>query len=549
MNCFMIRESIEGGGNITGSIPITVRRTAAIGDSLCASIVADKLIEQGHLVNWQTHVMIHCVMRRHPRISVVSAPDSACHVDLDGAYERNPMRRQKHFHEMFMTVANDQLRRLGINLGAALNCRPKILVPPKRRNAIREAFSKYPKPWVFICPRSDTYSVRQVPDGIWSEAAARIDGTKFWLGRHPACTNTVDLKTQHVDNLIDWLSAADLLVSVDTGPMHIGAALGVPILALGQSSSPELHLGDQDDFRTIFPPLQCLNCQQNVCHINQWVPPCQNFDPSMIAAEANRKLRQIFSEDVSAIVAIYKPEVSTLNRCLDALIPQVQEIIVTGDGSSIKPDGSREHPKIRYVRKATPRIGYGRNANYGARHSNGKYLLLINDDVFLNPGAVEAMGREIVADPAVGLVANLLYYPDGTIYHAGKVRAANVRGWGHIDHRRKDHTFKGPIELENACLASCLVRREAFYKVGGFDEEFFLFAEDDDLCLKLRRDGYRIIYTPHATGIHLEHQSVNKIGNTMDFVRQSNGIFDRKWGKYLDWNATRIPGNFDYLSR
>lgn len=547
-NCYMIRQSLDGGGNGAVSRPIVVRRTAAIGDSLCASVVADKLADLGYEVHWQTHASIHCVMRRRPRISFIGEPNAPAHVNLDGAYEKNALRRQRHFHQMFIEEANRQLQGMGISLGAPLNCRPRLFVPRGTIESVQKKFSVYARPWVFVVPRSDHYNVRQVMDGVWESAAARIQGTKFWLGRHPAPGNFIDLKAQHMDNVIEWLTAADLVISVDTGPMHIAAALGVPILALGQSSSPELHLGDQDDFLTIWPGnLTCINCQQNVCPISQYQPPCQNFDPAFIAHWANLKLMQKTTENVSAIVAIYKPDVRTLNRCLECLLPQVQEIIVTGAGDSVRPAGSIENGKVRYVRKSTPRIGYGRNANFGARHSTGKYLLLINDDVFLDPGAVENMLAEI-RKPGVGLVANLLRYPDGTIYHAGKSRSPNVRGWGHIDHRQRDHSIKGPLDMENVCMACSLVTREAFYRIGGFDEEYFLFAEDDDFCLRLRKEGYRIIFTPHSTGVHVEHQSVNKVGDIQNYLSHANATFDRKWGKYLTANATRIPGSFDYLN-
>src|SRR4029078_7025046 len=79
-----------------------------------------------------------------------------------------------------------------------------------------------------------------------------------------------------------------------------------------------------------------------------------------------------------------------------------------------------------------------------------------------------------------------------------------------------------------------------------FDEEFFIYAEDDDFCLRMRRDGWRIRYTPHASGIHLEHQSTDKLGSISEPVGKANAIFARKWGSYLDHNINRVPGNFDY---
>src|SRR5215475_15333329 len=130
MKCDLIRDPNNGqpkggGGNnrLISANRIIVRRSLAIGDSLCASVVADRLIDLGFEVTWQTHPAVHCVIRRHPRIAEVQKPEGYCDVDLDGAYETDPARRLKHFHTMFMERANSQLSRFGIDLGQATNCR------------------------------------------------------------------------------------------------------------------------------------------------------------------------------------------------------------------------------------------------------------------------------------------------------------------------------------------------------------------------------------------------------------------------------------------
>jgi GT2 family glycosyltransferase len=390
--------------------------------------------------------------------------------------------------------------------------------------------------------------VRTVPDWIWERAATKINGTKFWIARHPAPNDKifVDLKAIHFDNVIEWLTAADLLVTVDTGPMHVAAALGIPMVVISQSSSPELHLNDQNDFVSIAPKLDCLNCQLNICPKGAQLPPCQTIDPDFIAAWANARLRSKFTEDVSAIVPIYQPDVNVLNRCLQCVLPQVAEVIVTGEGYSRIPDGALQHPRIRYVQKPDCRIGYGRNTNFGARHSNGKYLLLLNDDVFLNPGAVELMKQELRSD--VGMVAHLLRYPDGRIYHAGVDRKPGMKDWYHIDHLQLDATFQQVTELENVCGTSVMIRRDVFFDIDGFDEEFFLYSEDNDLAMRVRRAGWKIMYTPFATGIHLGHQSSNKIGGAGKFIAESNRLFHKKWEPYLRHNLNKVPGDFSYLA-
>ncbi len=544
MNCFMVSESRGGGGNVASQSTIIVRRNLALGDIVSSLCVADKLIERGHSVFFQAHSAGHCLLKRHGRLAGYGTPDGFCHVDLDGAYESRPDRTSRHFSEMFVDSANRQLEKYGIQLGPPHNCTPSLHVSSNVMENRINAFKDYPKPWVFICPRSQTYQARTVPDPIWQAAASKIQGTKFWLGMHPSPAHIVDLKAQHMDNVIEWLSVADLLVTVDTGPLHIAAALGIPCLALGQSSSPELHLSDQRDFQTIWPlgNLDCLNCQKLDCPKNFYTPPCQSFDPEQIAFWANQRLRSKYGDDVSAVISIYRPDVNTLNRCLSQVLPQVMEIVVAVDRTGLLPAGALQHQKIRYVTHRLANQGYGRKQNFAARHTNGKYLLLMNDDVFLEPDAVARMKE--VCKPGVGGVSNLLRYPDGTIYHAGKRRGPGERGWGHINYKQYHPDHNEPVEMENVCGACILVSRQAFYEIKGFDADFFLYAEDDDFALRMRQAGYKIMFTPHSVGTHLEHQSTEKTGNIGELVKQANTIFHRKWGDWLERNLYTIPGKF-----
>ncbi len=546
-SCFLIESYLDGGGNVVSSHQIVVRRNAAIGDALAASVVADRLSELGYGCEFQAHINIHCVLKYQPSITCLTTPGGYAHVDLDGCYEKNPSRRTLHFSEMFMAKADECLRPHAIDIGKALNCRPVLRLPGAIIESSLAKFSPYPKPWIFMVPRSNTYAARQVPDPLWEAVAGLTPGTKFWLGTHPAPKGIVDLQCRHLDNVVAWLSVADLVISVDTGPLHIAAALSRQIVALGQSSSPDLHLSDKVDFETVWPTgdLKCLNCQQNLCPIDIYVPPCQSFDPAAVANKAITKLNGNTSNGVSAAIAIYRPDVAVLNRCIDCLLPQVQEIVVCVDQAGIIPDGASTHGKVRYVHHPKFNVGYGRKMNYATRHTCEGMVLQINDDVFLEPNAVEKM-KECMA-PGVGIVSCLLRYPDGTIQHAGKIRAPGQMGWGHKNHRQHLPDFSDVTEQENTCGACWLVRRAAHFKCGGYDERYFIYAEDDSYCLQMRHAGYRILFTPHASGTHLEHQSTSKTGPIIQYLNDSNRIFRQTWGPYLEWNKNRIPGNFDYM--
>ena len=543
--CFMVEEMTLGGGNAITKQKMVVRRTAAIGDVIASLCVADKLIEKGYSVEFQAHPSIHTLLRRHGKLSAIKEPNGYCTINLDNAYENHAERRTRHFSDIFLSSANSQLSKYGINIGEPINCTPTLRVPNLVKEVSASLFAKHAKPWVFVCPRSHNYHSRTVGDQTWQEAAAKINGTKFWLGLHPAPKNFVDLEVRHLDHLINWLSVADIMVTVDTGPMHVAAAIGVPIVALGQSSSPELHLSDQRDYVTIWPDgLECLNCQKNDCPIDFYVPPCQKFDPLKIADTVNRRLGTKYSEDISAVIPIYKPDPAVLNRCLESVLPQVHEIVVCAEGNSLVPALALQHPKIKYVRTNKRGIGYSRNINHGVRHSHGKWIVAMNDDCFLKPDAVEKMMEVARKDTKVGLVSNLLRYPDGTIYHSGKVRSPGVMGWGHVNHRQTYPAFFEPVELENCCGCCVLIPRKVFYEIGAFDEEYFLFSQDDDMALSVRQAGYKIMFTPHSEGIHMEHQSVAKIGKIAELVAYDNSVFNRNWNWYLKKNLQTVPGTF-----
>lgn len=546
--CWTIPKLLAGGGgNRASDDSITVRRSLALGDVLCATVVADRLDYLGMEVTFKAHPAAHCILRRIPSVSRIQTPNGTAHIDLDNSYESDPHRRMRHFHQMFFDSANRQLSSRGVLLGKPINCTPRLAIMDREKALSAEMLSRHPKPWVFICPRSNSYQCRTVPDAIWAEAAKLIPGTCFWIGMHPGPEGIVDLGLRHYDNVILNLSVADLLLTTDTGPLHTAAALRVPCVVLAQSSFPDWHLSDQNDFLSIYPEgdLKCLDCQLNACPKNRDLPPCQKFSPEKIASAARLKLEN--RGMISAAVSVYQPKAEVLNKCLQHLVDQVDEIVVVRDLAGIFPKPAFQHPKVKYLVKNQRDIGYGRKQNYAVRNTNGEFVLLVNDDVFLEHDAVARM-VQLFDDPRVGMSSNLLRYPDRTIYHAGKIRSPGARGWGHIDHRKFEPTIKVPTEMENVCGACITVRREAFYSVNGFDERFYLYAEDDDMSLAFRHKGWKIMFTPLSVGVHLEHQSTQKTPKIMDIVHESNRMFGEKWSGYFEWNAQRVPGNFAYLS-
>lgn len=527
---------IEPEAKVVSKGRIVVRRTGALGDVLAATCVADKLHDMGYEVTWQSHPACHCLTRRVSSISASMTPDSPCDINLDGAYENHPERAKKSFGDIFLRAADQQLAGRGIHLPSFVNFAPTLVLQPHESDDVLAQLAPHPKPWVMICPRSNSHINRTVQDALWTEIAGKINGTCFWTANHaPAPPGIVDLNCRHVDRLIHYIAHCDVMCSVDSGPLHIACALGKPAVAIEQASSPEVHISDQRDFVVVKPQLTCLNCQDTVCKLHLGNPPCQIIDSDLVANAVNWKVSGIYNDTISAAICIFRPPASRLNRCITHVIDQVDEVVVSVDGEGIIPDGAIRNPKIKYVRnRFGRRLGYAKNMNHCVRHTSGRWVLLLNDDVFLAADAVEKM-REVASDD-VGLVGQLLRYPDGTIQHGGTYRNPGDIGFGHLDHKVVNPRITEPVEMENITLASALVLRKAFYQIHGFDELYDCYCEDNDLCMKIRQAGWRIIYQPQATGIHEESQTTRLLPDIRKTMERSCRIFGEKWSWYFSMN-------------
>jgi len=275
---------------------LIVRRTAGIGDSLAATVVADLLHEQGHEVVWQCHQDVTPIIKRHPTIVRVEPPVGHCDVNLDGCYEHSVSGRIAHFHHLFIAAANVQLEQHHIILPInQIPQPPKLNRVPKNEQAISMRLGLRPLPWIMIVPRSN-FLTRGLPDAVWSEACNLFNGVPIWLGQHPAPMHAVNSKCSSGDIALvaDHIACADLVVTVDTGPMHIASAYDIPMVVISQSHDVHLRLSPLNDFEIVKRnDLDCLNCQRHRCPIDPYNPPCGQIDPKELADVVNRKLKNL----------------------------------------------------------------------------------------------------------------------------------------------------------------------------------------------------------------------------------------------------------------
>jgi N-acetylglucosaminyl-diphospho-decaprenol L-rhamnosyltransferase len=160
--------------------------------------------------------------------------------------------------------------------------------------------------------------------------------------------------------------------------------------------------------------------------------------------------------------------------------------------------------------------GYGAACNRGARETGRPFLLFLNSDAFVQSGAVEALVSALDSDPRAAAVGPRLENLDGTLQpsilrlptlwrifceSSGLAFLAGGRS-PFRGHSATREDYSTACEVESVKGAAMLVRRSAFEHVGGFDESFFLYAEESNLATRLRRHSWRILFEPAAEVVH-----------------------------------------------
>lgn len=196
--------------------------------------------------------------------------------------------------------------------------------------------------------------------------------------------------------------------------------------------------------------------------------------------------------------------------------------------------------RVRVVSDERP-FNYSALNNAAARQCRGELLALVNNDIeVLSPDWLDEMVGHALR-PEVGAVGARLWFPDGRLQHAGVVLGlGGVAGHPHRLLARGAPGYLGRAQLTqefSAITAACMVlRRAVFDEVGGFDEQHLAVDFNDiDLCLRIRRAGYRIVWTPHAELVHHESASRGQrrpVEQQARFEREAATLHQR-WGAQL----------------
>jgi GT2 family glycosyltransferase len=221
---------------------------------------------------------------------------------------------------------------------------------------------------------------------------------------------------------------------------------------------------------------------------------------------------------VSAVIVHFRTPDATVQSALavTATAPDAELLVLdNASGDSIRERLSIEARAASVLVESENR-GYGAACNRGARETSREFLLFLNSDAMIQPGAVEALVAALDSDPRAAVAGPRLENPDGTLQPSilrlptlwcvfcESSGVAYLSGGrtplrGHSA-TREDHSRPHAVECVKG--AAFLVRRTAFEEVGGFDERFFLYAEESDLCERLSRRGWKVLFEPAARVVH-----------------------------------------------
>lgn len=268
-----------------------------------------------------------------------------------------------------------------------------------------------------------------------------------------------------------------------------------------------------------------------------------------------------------SIIIPNKDQKEILERCIESVIQKTDyknyEIIIVENNSTTneifeyyKTIEQRENIRVVIWKD---KFNYSAINNFGVRYANGEYLLFLNNDIEV---IRENWLSEMLANvqrKEVGIVGAKLLYPDNMVQHAGVIIGmGGIAGHPLSRHPADDCGYfaRGIIQQNlNAVTAACmLTKKEVYEKVNGFEEKLAVAFNDIDLCLKVRKAGYLIVYDPEALLYHHESISRGK-EDTLEKRNRFEGEVDymaKKWkdvlekgDEYYNPNLSLLSGNFE----
>jgi N-acetylglucosaminyl-diphospho-decaprenol L-rhamnosyltransferase len=238
--------------------------------------------------------------------------------------------------------------------------------------------------------------------------------------------------------------------------------------------------------------------------------------------------------DLSVVIVSYNTR-ELLRTCLQSVVSTLDpsvcyEMIVVDNASA---DGSvamarDQFPGVRVVANVDNR-GFAAGSNQGLEQSTGHQIMLLNPDTVVMPGALQAMMTTLEGHSDVGVVGPKLVFPDGSLQHSAfrfPSLAMIFLDFFPLHHRLLDSRLNGRyprpwyergrvFPVDHPLGAAFMVRRSTVGDVGLLDEGYYMYCEEIDWCMRIKRAGWGILCCPQAEIVHHSAQSTSQLKDEM----------------------------------
>ena len=257
--------------------------------------------------------------------------------------------------------------------------------------------------------------------------------------------------------------------------------------------------------------------------------------------------------DLSVIILNWNAR-NYLEKSLTSLVCAPQHL----DFEVLVVDNASEDDSAAMVREKFPGValienqentGFGAGNNLAAPKTSGRYILFLNPDTVVMEGALAAMVAYADANPDIGILGPKLLNGDGSLQYSCRRFPNLATGFfrntplGRLlpknrfasDYLMKDFDHAAPLDVDWVSGAALMLRRELFNQIGAFDEDFFMYCEDVDICLRAGKaqmpngKNWRVTYFPDSVIYHLIGKSSDLVPTRMTYeFHRSQHLFYKK---------------------
>ena len=229
---------------------------------------------------------------------------------------------------------------------------------------------------------------------------------------------------------------------------------------------------------------------------------------------------------ITAAIVCYDESPEQRRAAVDSLLAQsrapAEILIVDNSAEEALAESLRGYADEVKVLEPGSNIGYSPAVNLAAAHARGDYLVTLNSDARVEPGCLERLAAVADSDPQILLVGAQILLDDGITRNAGAnpLHPTGISPAGGFGEPRERGEPRDVAVVSGAC---CLIRREAFLRLGGFVDEFFVFYDDPDMGWRALVAGMRVVFCPEAVAVH--GYEFGRRGKRKWFLLERNRLF------------------------